>query len=106
MRQRHREIFTTIKTEGNLLPIDLLHRTFTALQKVTMVSKASPPILTISPKVKGLMKSLTGPGIVAKAYGGPFSPMQRPFRRLMQALPLRASAGSSPFSRNWNMEDS
>ena len=26
MRQRHREIFTTIKTEGNLLPIDLLHR--------------------------------------------------------------------------------
>ncbi|MFH1933088.1 MAG: N-6 DNA methylase [Pseudomonadota bacterium] len=26
MRQRHRDIFTTIKTEGNLLPIDLLHR--------------------------------------------------------------------------------
>ena len=26
MRQKHREIFTTIKTEGNLLPIDLLHR--------------------------------------------------------------------------------
>jgi len=26
MRQRHRDTFTTIKTEGNLLPIDLLHR--------------------------------------------------------------------------------
>jgi hypothetical protein len=26
MRRRHRETFTTIKTEGNLLPIDLLQR--------------------------------------------------------------------------------
>jgi hypothetical protein len=26
MRQKHRDTFTTIKTEGNLLPIDLLHR--------------------------------------------------------------------------------
>ena len=26
MRRRHRETFTTIKAEGNLLPIDLLHR--------------------------------------------------------------------------------
>ena len=26
MGRRHRDTFTTIKTEGNLLPIDLLHR--------------------------------------------------------------------------------
>ena len=26
MRRRHRETFTTIKTEGNLLPVELLQR--------------------------------------------------------------------------------
>jgi len=48
------------------------------------------------------MRSSTGPGIVAKTYGGPFSPMQRPFRRLMQTPRLRVNAGFFLFFRNWN----